>query len=77
MDMYTDQVMDNLIRAHQNLPFVQLNYHDLLVQATDQYTGTFTSTQNFTGNRSLTFIKVAASAMHTVGSMFSGRPEIT
>jgi hypothetical protein len=30
--MYTDQVMDNLIRAYNNQPFVQLEYSDLTVQ---------------------------------------------
>jgi len=71
LDMYTDQAMDNLILAYENLPFVQLNYHDLLVQATDQYTGTFTNAQTFGANRSLTFINLAASAMRTVGTAFS------
>jgi hypothetical protein len=33
LDMYTDQVMDNLIRAHSNMPFVQLKYST--IQAND------------------------------------------
>ena len=71
LDMYTDQAMDNLIQAYNNMPFVQLNYHDLQVQSTDQYTGTFTNNQTFAANRSLTFINLAASAMRTVGTAFS------
>ena len=51
LDMYEDQAMDNLIRAHENLPFVQLNYHDVLVQA-DEYTGTFTSGQSYASSAS-------------------------
>src|SRR5438270_1601434 len=31
LDMYTDQTFDNLIRAAQNQPYVQLAYHDLVV----------------------------------------------
>jgi hypothetical protein len=31
LDIYTDQVMDNLIRASQNRPFVQLAYRNLIV----------------------------------------------
>jgi hypothetical protein len=31
LDMYTDQIMDNLIRASQNRPFVQLAYRNLIV----------------------------------------------
>src|SRR5262249_13285354 len=40
LDMYTDQAIDNLIRARCNLPFVQLSYRDLLVQDEDTYAGT-------------------------------------
>src|SRR2546426_6899290 len=38
-DMYTDQIMDNLIRAHNNLPFIQLSYSNMLVQDTDTASG--------------------------------------
>jgi hypothetical protein len=31
LDMYTDQLMDNLVRASQNQPFVQLAYRNLIV----------------------------------------------
>src|SRR6516162_5139856 len=31
LEMYTDQVMDNLIRASENMPFVQLAYRNLTV----------------------------------------------
>ena len=31
LDMYTDQIMDNLIRASQNRPFAQLSYRSLIV----------------------------------------------
>lgn len=34
-DLYTEQAMDNLIRAKSNQPFVQLVYRDLLAQTTD------------------------------------------
>jgi hypothetical protein len=39
LDMYTDQAFDNLIRAREGLPFVQLAYRDLLVQDTDTLSG--------------------------------------
>lgn len=35
IDVYTDQAMDNLVRARCNMPFVQLAYRDLLIQETD------------------------------------------
>jgi len=69
LDMYTDQAMDNLIRAHENLPFVQLSYHDLLVQATDQYTGSISNGQTFGATRNLTGIRgLLSTAMRSVGS---------
>jgi hypothetical protein len=40
LDIYTDQVMDNLIRAREGLPFEQLAYRDLLIQDTDSLGGT-------------------------------------
>jgi hypothetical protein len=36
LDMYTDQAMDNLIRARENRPFVQLAYSSLSVQDQDK-----------------------------------------
>lgn len=39
LDMYTDQVMDNLIRAHDNMPFIQLTYRDILFSETDRVSG--------------------------------------
>jgi hypothetical protein len=39
LDIYTDQVMDNLIRAKSHEAFVQLAYRDLLVQDLDSFQG--------------------------------------
>ena len=47
-DMYTDQVMDNLIQAHNNLPFVQVTYADVTVQDNDQYGGSLGANQSLT-----------------------------
>src|SRR6184192_3320036 len=38
-DLYTEQAMDNLIRAKTYQPFVQLVYRDLLAQTTDMASG--------------------------------------
>src|SRR3954471_23386263 len=38
-DMYTEQAIDNLIRAKTYQPFVQLGYSDLLTQTTDDLGG--------------------------------------
>ena len=40
LTMYTDQAMDNLIRAKTNQPFVQIAYRNLTVQDLDSLSGT-------------------------------------
>jgi hypothetical protein len=47
LDLYTDQIMDNLIRAHNGYPIVQLDYSDM--------TGTVTHNSNasYGGNQNL------------------------
>lgn len=39
LDIYTDQVVDNLVRAKEGLPFVPLAYRDMLVQDSDSIGG--------------------------------------
>jgi hypothetical protein len=40
LDMYTDQAMDNLVRARCGMPFAQLAYRDIYVYDDDTLTGT-------------------------------------
>ena len=47
-DMYTDQIMDNLIRAHDYLPFAQLTYGDVTVLDNDQLTGNIGESHSLT-----------------------------
>jgi hypothetical protein len=51
-DMYTEQAIDNLIRAREGLPFVQLSYSAALIQSTDMFGGSFSP--SFTGSESAT-----------------------
>jgi hypothetical protein len=51
LDMYTDQVMDNLIRARCGQAFVQLAYRDLLVQDLDSKMATVGDQDTRTGVR--------------------------
>jgi hypothetical protein len=44
LDMYTDQIMDNLIRAKTGLPFVQLSYSSLQIQDVDSVMGNIQNT---------------------------------
>src|SRR5690242_2608426 len=57
LSMYTDQAMDNLIRARTNMPFVQLEYKDLLVQVTDQYFGELANNQEAIGEKQFSVVK--------------------
>ncbi len=45
LDVYTDQVMDNLIRARTFQPFVQLAYRNILLQEANTYFGELTNAQ--------------------------------
>jgi hypothetical protein len=52
-DVYTDQAMENLIRAHNNLPFVQLKFSAINVSDTDEYNVTASLKQTITTFRDL------------------------
>ncbi len=51
MQMYTDQIMDNLIRCHEGMPFVQLDYSKITGTITQQENG------NVGGNQGATNIR--------------------
>jgi hypothetical protein len=52
-DCYTEQAMTNLIRARNNLPFVQLKYSALNISDQDLYSGSISGKQTVTTKRSL------------------------
>ena len=56
LDLYTDQILDNLIRARQGMPFVQLDYTN--------FTGTVTDT----GNGSFALNSPGSSTSSTIGA---------
>src|SRR5579864_4445849 len=41
IDLYTDQAMDNLVRAKEAQPFVQLAYNNLAINHNDKYIASF------------------------------------
>ena len=53
LDMYTDQVMDNLIRAHNNMPYVQLVYTTIQANDMDQVSANGALDQTITTTRDL------------------------
>jgi len=65
LGMYTDQVMDNLIRARCGLPFVQLSYRDLLVQDTDTCEGTISDEYFAESARGFSLPEVVSSLART------------
>jgi hypothetical protein len=52
-DIYTDQAMENLIRARNNLPFVQLKFYTINVSDTDELTVSASLKQTLTTARDL------------------------
>ncbi|MFO0806428.1 MAG: hypothetical protein U0791_25265 [Gemmataceae bacterium] len=52
LDMYTDQVMDNLIRTSQGLPIVQLDYTDITGTVTQSGGGSYGGEQTYETARS-------------------------
>jgi hypothetical protein len=74
LDMYTDQAMDNLIRAHDYKPFMQLTYRDLLVQDTDTVFGELSNTQATThGKQFNVAAPLTAAFTRTILSTFGVR----
>jgi len=63
LDMYTDQIMDNLIRARNGLPFVQLAYSSVQVQDVDSMTGSVQDTYNISSDRSSNAVGLVTSVL--------------
>lgn len=81
LTMYTDQVVDNLVRAHDGQAFVQLTYRDLLVQDTDSLGGGATAGwsegSTHTKGAAGLFTSVARNFGHTFGLSSSvGRQKV-
>jgi hypothetical protein len=54
LDLYTNQIMDNLIRAYNGLPIVQLDYSKLTATVTVEVDPSLGATQQFTHTNLLT-----------------------
>jgi hypothetical protein len=53
LEMYTDQVMDNLVRARSNMPFVQLKYTQIQANDADDLSAIGAIDQTITAMRTL------------------------
>jgi hypothetical protein len=73
LNMYTDQALDNLIRARNNLPFVQLSYSKLQVNNDNKLKAMMTGgAANFTYGHTVTPTAASPLARFTTLVMFAG-----
>jgi hypothetical protein len=68
LDLYTDQAMDNLVRAKCNLPFIQLAYRNLGVQDLDTLEGTVNDTVGVGKTTTLNALGAITSATRMVSN---------
>jgi hypothetical protein len=72
LDVYTDQAMDNLVRARTNQPFVQLAYRNILLQESNTYFGELSNAHTLTGTRMLHVPKPVTGALtRTLENVFT------
>jgi hypothetical protein len=65
LDLYTNQIMDNLVRADQGLPIVQLDYSKVTGTITQNGMLSFTSTQTTTNTKMLVIPTVVQTLTHS------------
>jgi len=65
LDLYTNQIMDNLVRADQGLPIVQLDYSKVTGTITQNGMLSFTSTQTTTNTKMLVIPTVVRTLTHS------------
>jgi hypothetical protein len=70
LDMYTEQALDNVIRAREGLPFVQVSYRNLLVQDTDMLSGGASAGWSESSSHSRAAGATLMSASRMFGHMF-------
>ena len=63
LQLYTDQLMDNLIRASNGLPIIQLDYTDLTGTVTVEGTVNYSGNPQFTSRNDI--LLAAATALET------------
>ena len=71
LDLYTDQVMDNLIRAHNRMPIVQLDYTQAQGMITLKNTGSIGDSQSWTKNTALSLPVLAKAVTRTTTNVLN------
>jgi hypothetical protein len=74
LDLYTDQIMDNLMRADQGLPIVQLDFSKITGTITQMGMGSFTNTQTTMNTKMLVIPTVVRTLTHQFTNMATFNP---
>jgi hypothetical protein len=69
LNLYTDQIMDNLIRTDQGLPIVQMDYTQLVGTVTQN--GTTGITDGYTSTAAHSLAGIVQSISHTFSNVFT------
>jgi hypothetical protein len=70
--LYTDQIMDNLIRAKNNMPIIQVDYSSLNGQVTLEATGMIGGSQTVTNANAVTMAATISTMFtRTIATMFN------
>jgi len=71
LDLYTEQAMDNVVRARCNMPFVQLAYRNLGVQDQDTLSGSASDSYSDSRTVARTGLGLIASKLHSWSNSLS------
>jgi hypothetical protein len=71
IDLYTNQVIDNLILAANGMPFIQLDYTNATATVTVNQNGTIGGTQQITNTHPLNMAARMAAVARTIQSTFT------
>src|SRR4051794_21243067 len=64
LDLYTNQIMDNLVRTKNGLPIIQLDYTNVAGQITQNASGSFLNTQTTENTRALALPALTRALSH-------------
>jgi len=74
LDLYTNQIMDNLIRADRGFPIVQMDYTNITGTITQNGTGSFTSTQTTMNTKMLAIPTIVRTLTHSFTNLATFNP---
>ena len=72
LDLYTDQIIDNLVRAANDMPIIQVDYTQATAMVTNTNSISGTDTQAVTGNNLLTIPAATLAATRTIMTTLMG-----